>query len=240
MKRSELKRLLDREGSLVLATVVLVVLLNVPYGNFVLYPFALFSTWVHELCHGLAAFAVGGSLERLQVFPDTSGLAKSRIPSNRLASAVVSSAGYLGTSVVGAVLLAVRHRSFAASFGVSAIGATMILTVLLWVRNPFGFVAVGAIGLALVVAGRRLEAETCGWLFTFLAATCCLNSITSVRDLFARETVVAGRPVGRSDAHAMADALFLPYWFWGSAWLVTAIALSVMALGAGRRRTSST
>ena len=233
-----MKHFAKRELGLLLSVAALVVLLNVPFGSYVLYPFALFSTWIHELCHGLAALAIGGEVERLQIFADTSGLALTRSPRGRLSTAVVASAGYLGTSAVGALLLAQRHRKSAGRLGVPLLGAAMLASALVWVRNPFGFAVVVLLGVALIALGRALKRETASWLFTFLAATICLNAIGSIRTLFGSELVVDGRRVGSSDAHTVAEALFLPAWFWASCWLVVAVLLSIVALdlGTGRSR----
>jgi hypothetical protein len=86
------------------------------------------------------------------------------------------------------------------------------------------------VGGALIVAARTLGRESAAWLFTFLAATSCLNALLSIKTLFASQLVVAGRAVATSDAHAVASALFLPHWFWAVVWLLLAIALTAGAL----------
>jgi hypothetical protein len=78
-----MKSLFAKERRLLSALAVLLILANVPYGRLLLYPFALFSTWVHEMCHGMAAMALGGDIEWLKIYPDTSGLAMTRRPSMR-------------------------------------------------------------------------------------------------------------------------------------------------------------
>ena len=60
---------------LAVLTLALLVLWQIPYFGFVVYPFRLFGTFVHELGHGLAALATGGHFERFTVSPDLSGLA---------------------------------------------------------------------------------------------------------------------------------------------------------------------
>lgn len=49
-----LHELYQREKRLLRAIVIIVTFLNIPFGNFILYPFQLFSTWIHESFHGLA------------------------------------------------------------------------------------------------------------------------------------------------------------------------------------------
>jgi len=45
-----LKKAVIKEQRLLIAVSLAVLLLNVPYGRTLLYPFMLFSTWVHEMC----------------------------------------------------------------------------------------------------------------------------------------------------------------------------------------------
>jgi hypothetical protein len=117
-----------------------------------------------------------------------------------------------------------------ARVGVVGCGVVMLGSAALWVRNPFGLLAVLSVGVLLILAGSLLERSLTRWLFVFLATTCCLNALLSLRVLFSRRMVVGGRLVGSSDAHAVADALLLPSWFWASCWLLIAIGLLVLAL----------
>ena len=57
-----LRELYSRDKRLLRAILLIVILLNAPVGQYILYPFMLFSTWIHELFHGLAALSVGGSI----------------------------------------------------------------------------------------------------------------------------------------------------------------------------------
>lgn len=225
-----MKDFLARESRLLLALVALIALMNVPYGHYVLYPFTLFSTWVHEMSHGLAAMLLGGEFDNLKVYADGSGLAYSSRPDTRLANAFVSSAGYVGTALMGMVLLLARRLPRVGRVGTVALGGAMLLSLVLWVRNPFGAVAVGLIGALLLAAGLKAKDELSDLLFAFLAATCSLNAITSIRTLFSPNRVVNGQSVGGSDATSVAQALLLPSWFWAALWLVLALAVTVIGL----------
>ncbi len=224
-----LEGFLRAEGRLLLAVFLIVVLSNVPYGNYVLYPFALFGTWVHESCHALAALAMGGRVDHIEIFPDTSGLAWTATRS-RVARACVSSAGYMGTAIGGAFLLLFRRREWAGRVGLSALGVLMLLSVLFWVRNGFGLLAVGAIGAALLTAGLRLPTSAAGSLYTLLAASTSLNAITSVRGLFGTVQLINGEAAGSTDARTMGELLLLPWWSWASAWLVLALVCTASGL----------
>ncbi len=224
---------LKREGRLLLAAAALIVLMNVPYGRYVLYPFTIFSTWIHEMCHGLAAIVLGGSIREIEIFSDGSGLAYTARPTGRIPTALVASAGYVGTAVIGGGMLLVRNRRHAGTVGLALLGGAMVLSTLLWVRNLFGVVATPLLGVGLIVA-TRASAEWAGRLYTFLAVTCCLNAITSIRVLFGSNLVVAGKPAGSSDAQTVADALFLPAPVWAASWMLLAFLLVGGALYSSR------
>ncbi|MCP4867872.1 MAG: M50 family metallopeptidase [Proteobacteria bacterium] len=233
-----MKSLLEKERRLLIAIVVLLILANVPYGRLVLYPFSLFSTWVHEMSHGIAALLLGGEIEWIKVYPDTSGLARTRRPDNAFATAFVASAGYVGTAIVGALMLAARRIEKVGQMGTAAFGGLMLLSVLLWVRNPFGFAALLVIGGLLVAAGLKLKGETAAGLYAFLAAACSLNAFTNIKDLLGRGTMqVGGQVVTHSDANTVAEALLLPAWFWAGSWLVLAVVLTGVGLRVGHTKT---
>ena len=232
-----LKNVVKSEERLLAAALSIVILLNVPFGNYVLYPFMLFSTWVHEMCHALAALSVGGTVVQVKIFENGSGVAFTSRPDTLVNNAFIASAGYLGTAVVGAVLLALRRIKNMERISTVGTGVVMILTALLWIRNGFGFVAVLAIGATLVFLGSQLKKEAARFLFSLLAATCSLNSLTSIRVLFSipGTAQVGGQPM-HSDAHSVSELLFLPHWFWAGLWLAISVALLVLGLRAGSRR----
>ena len=227
---------LRSEKRLLMAMGAVIVLLNVPYGHFVLYPFELFSTWVHEMSHGMMALLLGGRIDWLKVFPDGSGLARTFGGGGRFGSAAVASAGYLGTALVGGLLLAARRIRRVGRGGTLLIGSLMLLSALLWIRNGFGFIAVPAIGGALILAGLKLKDDAVGFLFALLAATCSLESLTSIKVLFGgRNFMVDGQAIQHSDATRVAELLFLPSWFWAGSWMLTSVGLLFLGLRLGAK-----
>ena len=59
---------------LLLPLAVTVGLSLMPGGYYAIYPFKLFTTWVHECGHALAALTAGGGEVSITLAPDTSGL----------------------------------------------------------------------------------------------------------------------------------------------------------------------
>ena len=102
------------------------------------------------------------------------------------------------------------------------------LCVAMWVRNPFGIVFLLATAVALAAAGRWLGDFGAAFLLHLLAAVLCLSWFRDLDYMFSAGAVVAG--VGRpSDSAIIAQALWLPFWFWGA--LVAALSLALLVFG---------
>lgn len=222
---------------LVLALLVTLLLWNVPYGWVALYPFKLFATWLHELSHGLTMIATGAGFRKMEVFRDTSGLAFPEHGVVPLAQAAISSAGYMGTALFGALFLVVGRTSRGARRVLKSIGLLMTLSALLWIRNVFGVIAIGVFGVLLLVLGARSSPGVAGFLVNFLAAQSCINAVLDIRVLFGTTMFVNGQPHGQSDAHTVARVVGGPYWLWAGAWLVWSFVLFYAALRWVRLRT---
>lgn len=200
-----------------------------PWGDTVLYPFKLFTTWVHECGHASMALLVGGRVSSITIQPDGSGLTHSLIPPTRSARALVSSAGYLGASIVGCLLLAATRVERRAQTILWGIGAFMLLTAVGWLRNLFGFAVVLGWGAALIALARKVHGDASRFVLSLLAIQVALNAVYDVRVLF----LVKG---GHSDAESMAYVFVLPSWFWASVWMLASVAMLVGTLWITRRR----
>jgi hypothetical protein len=182
--RNIFRRAIERDRNLIIACAILVVLMNISTGRYVLYPFMIFSTWVHEMCHGIAAILMGGTVKRLEIFKDGSGFAVSAFESQSWRLGFVSSAGYPGTSVTGCLLLLYRRTTLGPTLGTIGLGLALILSCAVLVRNWFGFLMLTGEGVFLLLAAWLLPAVWLDNLYNFLAATCCLNAVDSIQDLF--------------------------------------------------------
>jgi hypothetical protein len=192
-----------------------------PWGKYVLYPFRLFTTWVHECCHAFMALLLGGSVTRITLAPDTSGLTSYRLPAGRLRLAIVTSAGYLGSSVVGCGIYALSlsaHRH--APHLLLGLGGLMVLSLLVWVRGWFGLLIVSALASGFIALGYQGEHRYAEMMLVFLALQTGLNAIFDIRTLFSLDAR------SKSDAHAMQSLYWLPSWFWAVLWMGLSIALT--------------
>jgi hypothetical protein len=193
------------------------------WGPLVLYPFRLFTTWVHECAHALMTLLVGGRVNSIVIEPNASGITSSLIPQGRLAQGLVASAGYVGASVVGcALMIAARGRKGAHEI-LWGIGAFMLLTLVIWVRNPVGIAVVLIWSVALIALSRKGRGPVSSFVLGLLAVQVALNSVFDIRVLF----LVNG---GRSDAETMARLFLLPTWIWASLWMAISVSLLTWTL----------
>jgi Peptidase M50B-like len=199
-----------------------------PWGPTLLYPFKLFTTWVHETSHALMTVLVGGRVTAVTIDPDTSGLTHGLVPASRVARGLVASAGYLGAALVGCLLMAATRVERRARNILYGVGAFMLLTVVVWMRNLFGVIVVLAWGLALVTMARRRMANALRFLLSLLAVQVALNSVYDIRVLFLVN--------GPSDAATMARLFLLPAWFWAATWMLMSVAMLGWTLWSTRGR----
>lgn len=100
-------------------------------------------------------------------------------------------------------MLMFRRTHIGARIGTCGIGLIMLLTCILFVRNVFGLAVLVSMGLGLTVAGWRAPPFWIGELYALIAATTCLNAITSVRVLFFVTESSVGGVTNASDAMTM-------------------------------------
>jgi hypothetical protein len=104
----------------------------------------------------------------------------------------------------------------------------MVLSAVLWSRNTFGVVFLLASAVTLALAAKMLPDAMAAFMLHVLATTLCLSWFKDLDYMFSAQAVVNGvsHP---SDSAVIAQALWLPYWFWGA--VVAAFSLVVVALG---------
>ena len=196
-----------------------------------LYPFRLLGTFVHELSHGLAAIATGGSFRRFVVNPDFSGMAWSSGGARWL----VASAGYVGSAVFGGVLTILSARGVPARTLLVGLGVALGVLCLFFVRNVFGVVSGLLIAVAFCLAGRQLPRRWASGLVLFLAVQMMLDALHSLLDLI---TVSAAMHGAATDAQIMAQATGVPALIWALLWNLSAIGILVAALRIAYRHPS--
>ena len=210
---------------LLIAAVVTVVLFNVPYGNYISYPFNILGTWFHEMGHGLMGILWGGRFSHLDMFPNGSGVAYTAT-SGIMARAWVAAAGLMSPPIVGAVLIMAGRTEKGAKIVMAVLGAALLLSVVIWVRSIFGIVAVSLWGAAIMACAFKLPQSYKPFVVQFLGVQAWASAFLSLDYMFSDN---AGS-LGVSDTQAIANLLILPYWFWGGLIAAFAIVMLLVSL----------
>jgi len=140
-------------------------------------PFRVFTVQVHEMCHAGAALVTGGEVAEIRTHWNESGHMVSRggyFP-------VISSAGYVGSALLGALLIAAStwpklQRVLLGGIGCATVAMVVWYTPLWGVDFVFG-VASGAVLLVIAARFRKVSEAGATWLGVML----CLYSLHDFR-----------------------------------------------------------
>ena len=207
-----------RIGLLVGIAVASVILWQTVIGSLLLYPFTILATWFHEIGHGVAAMLTGSSFERLLIFPDGSGIAQSMRPADasRLTGALIAASGPLGPAIAGSLLIIASRTDKATRAALTVVGLALIVSTVIWVRTLTGWLVLPALGIAILALAWRGTAAQRHFGIQLLGVQACISVWQQFGYLFSAGGNIGGEQ-HRSDTSAIADALLLPYWFWGAA-----------------------
>lgn len=216
--------------ALLTIALITIVLWNVPFGNYVLYPFSILGTWFHEMGHGLTALLVGGSFKKLEIYYTGSGVAFFSLPAGKQTlGALVAAGGLLGPPIIGSVFLLSSKRETAARLCLLLFEAAIILSVVIWVRTSIGVLMVLLIGgLILLILWKG---NSKAWILTVqvLGVQAVMSTYRQLDYLFMGSANINGQEM-LSDTGQIASHLFLPYWFWGALIALLSFALLYYSL----------
>ncbi len=212
-----MKRLL-----LLLALLTVVVLL---WPSAVAYPLKLLVVFFHESSHALMTLFTGGEVVELVVNQMQGGHVVSR-GGNRF---LILSAGYLGSSLWGAViyLLAVGSRYDRAIMVL--LGVTIAAIGLFFVRAPFALGFALATAAVMVVVGLKVSREINDMVLRLIGLT---SMLYAPLDIYSDTIERAGM---RSDAMMLAAEFGGAEVLWGGAWLAVSAATVLIAALIGLR-----
>jgi hypothetical protein len=196
----------------VLVTLLLYVL---PFGGLIGRPLVWLSTLAHEMGHGVTALLLGGKFQRFMMWADGSGVAELEIDGfGGLRQGLSLAGGLVGPAVAAAICFALGRTGKGARACLAGLGIFLALADLLVVRNLFGFFFVGLLAAGALLAAVKATAHVARWLVVFAGVQLALSVFSRADYLF---TPVARTGVGvfPSDVSRMAEAMYLPYWFWG-------------------------
>ena len=214
----EVKPAVQREQSYIVAFAVLTIIAwQTPIGTLALMPFTLLSTWWHEMAHGLAAMMLGADFNRLVIEANGSGFAEYSGRLWAIENAVVAAAGLLGPTIAGCGMIIAARSRRASRIVLLLLGGALLLTTLVWVRSIAGWVVLPLFGIAALAIALRGKPHWQRIAVEFLGVQGAVSVYQDFGYLFSPSP---------SDTGRIAEALLLPYWFWGAA-ITVAIVLMV-------------
>ena len=185
----------------------------------IVYPLKVFVVLLHEISHGIAALATGGTIQAIELDPAQGGVCY--CPGGN--AFLTLSAGYLGSLGWGALLLmGARAGARPSRWIVGAVGLMVVVLTLLYVRNSFGFGFGLLFGLALFASAAKLPARANRVLLTTLGLTSCLYAILDIK------SDIIDRPELQSDARMLAEMTGVPTMVWGFLWIGIAVTVALM------------
>ena len=235
--------------TLLVAATISVVLWFIPYAEVLTYPFRIFVTFIHEGGHAIAALLTGNSVSSLSVAMNASGETYTT-QGGLISQMVISSAGYVGSMVFGALLLVMIRKAVAARIvllccSVLIFGLTMIYGLFKpvfsgtsWSGIPFTLAAGVILSVGLFLIARFATARVATFFVSFLAVQCVLNALTDLKTVFFLSSPFA--PSVSTDAVNMAQATGIPAILWAGVWIAVALGILWFAMRlyvAGRDKT---
>lgn len=210
------------QTTLVYAGIATLAVWAIPALQWLLLPVQYLNTHLHELCHALAALATQGDPQHIGVFADGSGVT----PVSGGWLPLIASAGYVGTTAIGAAMLAATRKEQDARITSRVLAAGLGLSMLAWVRGDLVGIVMGVFWVVLLfVAGWKAKGKWLVPVIQFLAIQLALSSVQSVYVLF--RISVYGQH--HSDATIMQQATGIPAAFWAFGWVIASLALVFLA-----------
>ena len=216
------------QAALVLAALLTLALYFVPFGHYVLYPLMLFSTFAHEMGHGLAAASLGSTFEMFRMWADGSGLATYTGRPTAFGRAVISAGGLLGPSALALIFFMLGRHAAVSRVALYGFGIGCIAADIFVVRNAFGFAFVGVVALLCILIAHKTDEVTTQVVTVFLAIQLSLSVFSRSDYLFMESANTAGGKLP-SDTAQIAASLGGPYWLWGI--VVGALSLAILVGG---------
>lgn len=214
---------ISNRTTLFFASLAAIFVWYVPVGRLILSPVTFLNTFIHEYCHALMGWLTGGSVDKILVNNDASGL--TWVAGGN--PAMVAAAGYVGSAIAGAILLRLAHKKRLVRPLMTAFAAVIILGIVWKVRGEALGVTIGLVSSVLLLIGARfLPTAGAVFLAQFLAIQQCAASFQAFYWLF----VANSRGIRENDAVGMENATGVPAVVWATLWSLFSAVLIFFSL----------
>ncbi|KAI1267781.1 peptidase M50B-like-domain-containing protein [Xylariaceae sp. FL1019] len=206
-------------GIIAAYVVIIAILWNVPYLRWSLWPFKMLVIAFHEFGHAITAILTGGRVKSISLDPREGGV--THMVGGK--SALTLPAGYLGSSLIGAILIFTGFNIVASKIVSIGLGVCFLLT-LWWGKRDWLTIITILLAVGVLVASWFIvHAEALRYVVLFIGVMSSLYSVWDICD----DLIL--RKVNSSDASVFAQRYGGSSQCWGVIWSF----ISVLFLAAG-------
>ncbi|KAI0150127.1 peptidase M50B-like-domain-containing protein [Hypoxylon sp. NC0597] len=210
-------------GIIAAYVVIIAILWNVPYVRWSLWPFKMLVIAFHEFGHAITACCTGGRVKSISLDPREGGV--THMVGGK--SAITLPAGYLGSSLIGALLIFCGFDIVASKIASLVLGVCFLLTLWWGKRDWLTIVTILlAVGL-LVACWFIVHAEPLRFVVLFIGVMSSLYSVWDICD----DLIL--RKVNSSDASVFAQKYGGSPQCWGVIWSIISVCFMAAAIVAG-------
>ncbi|KAK9802348.1 putative Peptidase M50B-like-domain-containing protein [Seiridium cardinale] len=210
-------------GIIAVYVVVIAILWNLPYVRWSLWPFKMLVIAFHEFGHAITAVCTGGRVKSISLDPREGGV--THMVGGK--SAITLPAGYLGSSLIGALLIFCGFDIVASKVASIVLGVCFLLT-LWWGKRDWLTVLTVLLAVGLIVACWFIvHAEPLRFVVLFIGVMSSLYSVWDICD----DLIL--RKVNSSDASVFAQRYGGSSQCWGIMWSIISVLFMVAGIIAG-------
>ncbi|KAK0615918.1 peptidase M50B-like-domain-containing protein [Bombardia bombarda] len=203
--------------------VAIALLWNLPYVRYVLWPFKMLVIAFHEFGHAITCVLTGGRVKSISLDPREGGV--THMQGGR--SAFTLPAGYLGSSLIGALLTFCGFNIVASKVASIVVGVCFLLT-LWWGRKDWLTILTVLLAVGLMVGCWFIaHAEALRYVVLFIGVMSSLYSVWDICD----DLIL--RKVNSSDASVFAKRYGGSSQCWGIMWSIISLLFMVAGIIAG-------
>lgn len=208
-----MKKQINTRIELILLTCAAFAVAYVPIAHV---PFSWAMTFFHEISHGLAAMLTGGSIERIQLNSDGSGLCYTR-GGWRFVTAFAGYSGAVGWGMFIYIMAATEQQK--ARVLAILLAAFIIFSALFYSKDVMTWAILASIFTLFMLVIKLRSARIAQWLLKFIGLYVLCDAIRAPLHL------IDGQHVG--DGATLQGLTLVPEIVWVVIWLV----LGVMGIG---------
>ncbi|KAI1204138.1 peptidase M50B-like-domain-containing protein [Annulohypoxylon truncatum] len=210
-------------GIIAAYVVIIAILWNVPYVRWSLWPFKMLVIAFHEFGHAITACCTGGRVKSISLDPREGGV--THMVGGK--SAITLPAGYLGSSLIGALLIFCGFDIVASKIASLVLAACFLLT-LWWGKKDWLTILTILLAVGLLVACWFIvHAEPLRFVVLFIGVMSSLYSVWDICD----DLIL--RKVNSSDASVFAQRYGGSSQCWGVIWSIISVCFMAAGIIAG-------